>query len=406
MQKHDVLEAIEIARRVTGRELAVRLGLVRRVNTLTKKTNQEMDVNTRDPFMAGLVDVKKLHEIKAMGALLNPLYQNDDRMIAAGLFATEVQYDEANEELLDRMSRYYEKTTKRSKTKGGDDNVDLVNKWSKQSAFLDEEETPLGKAKKELAKYRRYMDAKYLPEMEPERVLGAFDDNDGDPVEPIYAFGRVLNKRKDLPSGKNLGDYVDGSGHFDFVKYLSDHKKRFPACFHVGVGQISPHISTEVDCESLFSQAGFLADSRRSRSDIRFYERLVVMAHRLKRIYCDPLLVRDTYMERYKNKDWDEAEERDTRDFLDLEKEIYNNQFPHLMDLFEEEDDEEEMKSDDSNNKGKEKIVDVDVDMEGGEETSEGGDDNKGNSGGDSDGDSDENSDGDSDGISMVDSDE
>ena len=44
----------------------------------------------------------------------------------------------------------------------------------------------------------------------------------------------------------------------------------FPAIYHVGVGQLCPHISTEVDCESLFSQAGFLADERRASTNFRF----------------------------------------------------------------------------------------------------------------------------------------
>lgn len=335
---------------------------------------------------SGFEPVKKLHEheIKAMGALLNPLYQNDDRMLAAGLF-DKAQYDEANEELLERMAGYNKKTSKRSKKKSAaGSGEDTVNKWSKQKKiFLDEEETPFGKAKKELARYCVFMDAKYLPDMRPDRVLGAYDTVTRDPVEPVYTFGPVVKRRNDLPSNKNLADYIDGKGRFDFVKYLTDHKKRFPACFNIGVGQISPHISTEVDCESLFSQAGFLADSRRNRSEIRFYERLVMMGHCLKQIYCDPGLVKECFMERFKNNDWDEKDERDTRDFLDLEREIYETQFPHLIDLFVGEDYEGEQENDNRKGKagkdnkqvsGKDKQADSEIEIESSDEGMESSD--------------------------------
>ena len=77
-------------------------------------------------------------------------------------------------------------------------------------------------------------------------------------------------------------------------------------------------------------------------------------------------------MERYKTNDWDETEERDSIDFLELEKNIYNKQFPHLIDLFECEDDEDgdEMKQDkEDTTVGKrkvseEEVVECDVDSD------------------------------------------
>ena len=62
----------------------------------------------------------------------------------------------------------------------------------------------------------------------------------------------------------------------------------FPALHKVVVGQFAPHVSTEVDCESLFSQAGHLANPKRVNTKIRDYEHQVVAKHRLQHIYCDP----------------------------------------------------------------------------------------------------------------------
>mmetsp|Transcript_8948 Transcript_8948/g.16583 ORF Transcript_8948/g.16583 Transcript_8948/m.16583 type:complete len:100 (+) Transcript_8948:2-301(+) len=99
--------------------------------------------------------------------------------------------------------------------------------------------------------------------MEPKKVLGDID-GDGHPKEPVYELGLVLagGSGKDLPSKKNLADYISGNGRFDIVKYLVDHKKDFPALNSVGIGECCPHLSTEVDCESLFSQDGFSSQSR------------------------------------------------------------------------------------------------------------------------------------------------
>ncbi len=96
-------------------------------------------------------------------------------------------------------------------------------------------------------------------------MLG-FNDNDGNLQDPIYAMGEVITPGINLPCKMNHAQYIDKSGHYDIVSYLFDHKKIFPGIFHVGVSQICRHVSTEVDCESLFSQAGFLADTRQLRT--------------------------------------------------------------------------------------------------------------------------------------------
>ena len=127
----------------------------------------------------------------------------------------------------------------------------------------------------------------------------------------------------------------------------------FPAIYHVGVGQLCPHISTEVDCESLFSQAGYLADPRRARTDCRFYERLVITKHRLHRIYCHKPSVKDLFIKRWKSGNWKENIDRDDTQFLELEREIFQNDFPlYYADLFDDEDDEEE-EEDENNNEDK-----------------------------------------------------
>ena len=97
----------------------------------------------------------------------------------------------------------------------------------------------------------------------------------------------------------------------------------------MGVGQLSSHLTSEVDCESLFSHAGHISDPLRSSTKVRTFERLVIAKHRLKHIYCCPKKVQKLYLRRKQANNWDEDEERDDQMFLGMEKQIYDEMFPH-----------------------------------------------------------------------------
>eukprot|EP00956_Cyclotella_meneghiniana_P022130 scaffold41289_cov24-Cyclotella_meneghiniana.AAC.2 len=60
----------------------------------------------------------------------------------------------------------------------------------------------------------------------------------------------------------------------------------FPGLSTVVIGQLVPHIRTEVDCESLFSQTGHLSHPTRARTIAETFERLSMSKHKLSRIYC------------------------------------------------------------------------------------------------------------------------
>ena len=75
--------------------------------------------------------------------------------------------------------------------------------------------------------------------------------------------------------------------------------------------------------------------------------------------------MKELYLKRWKENDWDELEERDTKKFLELEKEIYLEMFPHNASLFENnnEDEEECDQVAKSNNKWKRNsIEEVEID--------------------------------------------
>ena len=350
MDEHTMIVEIDRCRRIAGRLLGLRMKLFERVNTIHGTPHKTLDTDIDSPFMAGLEDAAQLPDMKVMGALINPLYQNEIRMVTAGLLTTK-QYSAGKEELLDRMSRFH--------AMGSDSVAHAVlgassgsggNKWDTQRMdFLDGVAAPRKKAEEEYEVYVSYMHGMFQPTMKSQHELG-FIDEEGNPQEPIYAFGEVIAAGNNLPSKRNHAEYIDKAGHYDIAKYLLDHRDQFPAVYHVGVGQLCPHISTEVDCESLFSQAGFLADARRSNTNFRFYERLVITKHRLRRIYCPKQLVKDMFMKRFKDDDWDEQGDRDAADFLEVEKSIFLEDFPMYADLFRYEDDGEDEEDNENEN--------------------------------------------------------
>lgn len=240
-------------------------------------------------------------------------------MIKARL-CTKEQYDSGKEELIARMAIHYERRD--DTVEPGTKTSKSINEWDEYDV-VDAENTPQRKVERELNQYLAFNASPYLPTMKPSKVLGGID-SEGQPQKPVYAIGKVLAPGKNLPSKKNHASYIDGSGHYDLTSYsyLEDHKTKFPAVYNVGIGQIAPHITTEVDCESLFSQAGFLADPRRSRIGGRHYERVVMTKHRLGQIYCHVPDVQELYLNRWHEKNWDENDERDANVFLELEKEI------------------------------------------------------------------------------------
>ena len=79
--------------------------------------------------------------------------------------------------------------------------------------------TPKKKAIEEWNMYRHWCLPLYKPVMEATTVIGDVD-SDGQSRTPVYEFGKVLQRGKDLPNEINLADYVDDFSHFDALRYV------------------------------------------------------------------------------------------------------------------------------------------------------------------------------------------
>ena len=143
--------------------------------------------------------------MKIMGALINPLFQNGARMIAAGM-CTEEQYVAGKIELLDRIARYHESKSGTTITSLST-RVVSTHQWD-DSGLVDVGNSPDQTARQEYDKFLSWNHSQYLPKMKSTRVLGAIDE-EGQPRDPIYAIGAVVEKGVNLPSGRNHAEYVD-----------------------------------------------------------------------------------------------------------------------------------------------------------------------------------------------------
>jgi hypothetical protein len=110
----------------------------------------------------------------------------------------------------------------------------------------------------------------------------------------------------DLPSGRNYADYFK-IGTFEYIRFWVDHLKDFPKLWSYAV-EIASCNPTEVSCESLFSQSGYASNSRRTKLKSRQFEREVIIANNLQKVYFDIDHAIEIFMEQERKKDWNDEE--------------------------------------------------------------------------------------------------
>ena len=122
----------------------------------------------------------------------------------------------------------------------------------------------------------KYKIGKLLPTINnPTISLGTMEDN-GTPQDPVITIVPVSKRGMNFPSGKNHTDYIDKNYYYDIVNMLENFKEIFSGIDNVGVGQYGPYIWTEVDCEILFNQYGYISKPKRATTKIKTFEQLVI----------------------------------------------------------------------------------------------------------------------------------
>ena len=132
----------------------------------------------------------------------------------------------------------------------------------------------------------------------------------------------------------NLSDFIDNTGYFNLVKFLSLNKQSFPYLYKLACC-LSSLRTSEVGCERFFSVAGYVSNPRRTRLKVRHYEATAMLKQNLHHIYLDEEWVVREYMALEKSKAWDVSESRRNEQVVSLEKTIHTADTGFRSDPFE-----------------------------------------------------------------------
>ena len=80
---------------------------------------------------------------------------------------------------------------------------------------------------------------------------------------------------------------------------------------------------------------GYKSEARHMNSLCETYERLVIASHRMHQFHVRDQVIIDAYLERVRDVDWDNMENRDDEAFLDLEDELWAKMYPEQADIIE-----------------------------------------------------------------------
>ena len=286
------------------------------------------------------IDGQFLPSAYSIATLLNPLFGLKPLIVESELMSAS-QYDYARKALMKRIHDYYDHTNPMLF-----DNDDESSTDSLDGDVPKIENENYRKAVSELTSYEQYKRNKYHPTMDEDGSLGVGKFT-------LYR-GKVTKRGKDLPSGKNLADYIDGQGRLDVLRFTGDHRSFFSAIAAIAQCEASRQ-TEEVGCERFFGLSGYVSSSRRSRLGVSNYERIALLADILQKIYIDPRDIAHEYLNRCKAGAWKKENTVESLRCFNLERVIdadaFNQHLPKplpMQDYLNAYDDNDCVSSEDS----------------------------------------------------------
>ncbi len=131
--------------------------------------------------------------------------------------------------------------------------------------------------------------------------------------------GPVEENGKDLPSGKNLGNYVDTKGRMDVLQFYKDHKKDLPYLWIIVQWEAARRV-VEVGCEQFFDLSGYVSRPRRTKLRVRTYERLAMLTSIEQNVFIDDNWVVNEYLNRCEKGKWTKQGNDDALKCWNLER--------------------------------------------------------------------------------------
>ena len=295
----DMREEVELARFVYAKNLSYRFGL----------TDAEGN------------DVKKLPSTTVFAAILHPLFPAA-RMVGSSLLTLD-QWKYGIDSLIDEIETRYEKDSPDEiESDGDDDELQMLGYVPKSHNKSDARDKATTEVMNFIKNYKKIAALpKYKPNSNTRYLHGTESNTIND--DTIVLWAEVEEKGTDLPSGRNLANYITKEGKFKHIQFWVDHSKKFPKLWSFAVERASCN-PTEVSCETLFSESGYASTARNTKLSSRQFEREVSIARNIQVVYFDIEHAVDVFLARKKKGDWDEDEEaRDALFYMEQERDLF-----------------------------------------------------------------------------------
>jgi hypothetical protein len=267
----------------------------------------------------------KLPPALGVTTLLNPLFGLEPRIVGCGLMTSE-QYRLSRKAVISLLHDILDKDSVIvvHSSSDDDDSDDGVIEATGNSNY--------NRAVEEFTAFERFKKKRYLPTMKLTGqgcLKGSFGGKD-----QVLFVGPFVSYGKDLPSNKNIANYIDKNGRMDLLEFFEDHQKLSPTLWILAQRVASIRV-VEVGCERFFAISGYVSAPRRSRLDVRNYERLAMLSTIIRKIYVDPKMVAAEYLKRCRLKQWKREDDEDALKCWNLEVKIESelDNKPHVTEL-------------------------------------------------------------------------
>jgi hypothetical protein len=210
-----------------------------------------------------MLDEDKLPPALFVSTLLNPLFGLEAKIVGLGLM-TQDQYTASRKLVVSMMHDIIDKCT-----------VVMVEESSSEKDSSDDdvitptENASYTRANTEFTAFEKLKRKKYMPVL-AKSEHGSLNGEYGGKSKELWV-APVASKGKDLPSGKNLADYINYRGQMQLLKFFADHHKSFPTLWILMQKEAS-HCVVEVRCERIFGLSGYVSSPWRTRLGVQNYE--------------------------------------------------------------------------------------------------------------------------------------
>ena len=285
----------------------------------------------------------RLPDSLSIPALLNPLFGLKNQIVGSGLMS-ESQYCAARNHLLNDMQDILDRKQPPAADDDGEDEAgkkaahgfggsdsdssDSSSSSSDSSSSEDEVIPPqvnvnYNRVVEELDILEGYKQKKYRPKFDKDKskVLSnvTWDDAQEEYKSYKIVVGPVRKRGQNLPSKKNLADYVDKNGRFDELAFFADHQKDLPTLYMIAQKKASVQV-VEVGCERFFNLSGYISSPKRTSLGVRTYERLAMLSSLIQNVHVNEERIAEEYLRRCSNGSWKRSNTEDALKCWNLER--------------------------------------------------------------------------------------